>query len=39
MAIKDYRWIGLDGRNILLRVPSSNTSKTMTLMYIDFREH
>jgi hypothetical protein len=39
MVIKDYRWIGMNRGNILLRGLSINTSKTMTLMYMDFQVH
>ncbi|MFX1325976.1 MAG: hypothetical protein ACFE8N_13565 [Promethearchaeota archaeon] len=36
MVIKDYGWIGLDGRDPLVRIPSVSKSIAMTLMYIEF---
>ena len=39
MVIKDYRWIGLICGDTLISAPSVDNSKTMTLMYVEFKMH
>lgn len=34
--MKDYKWIGLVGGDMLVRTPFISTSMAMTLMYVRF---
>ena len=36
MDMKDYKWIGLDGGDMLIRTPFISTSMAMTLIYVQF---